>query len=95
MTRRRKNSFKPKKLSSEKLKSKVLKQFINKPKKRYNAKLLIHKLKLSNSKDAIQHVLNVLNQEGLIFHLGEKMYRLDRDFKSQMSCWHFIAKYYN
>lgn len=93
MTRRRKNSFKPKKLSSEKLKSKVLKQFINKPKKRYNAKLLIHKLKLSNSKDAIQHVLNVLNQEGLIFHLGEKMYRLDRDFKSQMSLQTNAQKY--
>ena len=83
MSRRKKNSFKAKKNSSNQLQSKILKQFIRRPKKRYNARLLINKLRLSASKDSVQHILNVLSNEGHIFHFGDQMYRLDRHFKEQ------------
>ena len=84
MTRSKKQKFKTKKLSSEQLKQRIIKQFIKRPKKRYNAKLLSIKTRASNSTDSIQHVLNVLEDEGKIFQLEGNKYRLDRFYNEKM-----------
>lgn len=85
MTKSKKKKFKPKKLNSEDLKKYILKAFIKKPKKRYNARLLAAKFKLSNSKDSIQHALNVLEEEGKLFKLEGEKFRLDRFYNEELS----------
>ena len=85
MSRSRTRRNKKKKLSSSELQRKILKQFIRQPKKRYNARLLASKIKASNSKDAYQHALNILEKEGKIFQLPDNKYRLDKYFTEQQN----------
>jgi len=85
MTRTKNKKFKPKKLSSEDLKRHILKAFIKKPKKRYNARLLASKFKLSNSKDSIEHSLKVLEEEGKLYRLEGNKFRLDRFYNEELS----------
>ncbi len=75
---RRTPNRKGKKLSSAHLKKDLIKFFRRAPKKRLNAKQLIKKLKIANSKDSVQHALTFLADEGLLWHIGDGKYRLDR-----------------
>jgi len=79
---KRKNYKKKKKkgeaLNSFELKKVVFKLFKTFPKKRFSAKQIIKRLKLSNNKDSVSHALDTLAREGKLFQLDEIKFRLDR-----------------
>ena len=62
MTKRRKPNTKGKKLNRHQLQSEVLRLFQRHPKKRYSAKQIIKKLKISNNKDAVTAILDKLTE---------------------------------
>lgn len=74
-----------KKLSPEALQYRLLKQFSINPKKRYNSKQLIQKLKLSNKKDSIDLALKELATQKKLTAISEGRYKLNKvnkgDFK--------------
>ncbi len=78
MTRNRKRKIKGKKLSSKQLQYQVLKLFQRHPKKRFNPKQIISKLKISNNKDSVQHVLNQLVEQNDIIQLENFKYKVRR-----------------
>lgn len=57
---------------------------------KYNAKQIIKKLKITNSKDAVKHALIVLEQQGLIMHHKEGKYRYNR--KASLDAQGKVAK---
>ena len=78
MTRKKKSKRKGKKLTARDLRREVFKTLKRQPKKRLNAKQIARKLKIVNSKDAIQHALDVLEKEGKITALGHSKYRYSK-----------------
>ena len=74
----KRNFKKGRKLNTKDLERNVLRIFLNSPKKRYNAKQISKKIKASNSKDSVQHVMNKLESDGKIFMVKEGKYRLDK-----------------
>jgi ribonuclease R len=85
MSRRRK-SKQIKKLRPQELERKLLKQFFINPKKRYNSKQLIRKLKLINNRDSVDYALEKLSKQKKLISVSEGLYKLNRgyegDFKS-------------
>jgi ribonuclease R len=71
-------SFKGLKLNAQELSKAILKFFKTYPKKRLNAKQLINKLKISNSKDSVNHTLFGMQKKGILFMLEDGRFRLDK-----------------
>lgn len=77
----KKNKNKSKKLSPGKLKGKLIRQFQINPKKRYNSKQLIKKLKLNNSKHSVDLALKELANNGQLTSISEGRYKLNKSSK--------------
>ena len=84
MTRKKsKNKTKGKKLTAQQLKKELSKFFFRHPKKRYNAKQIIKKLKIINSRDSVQHALNTLLKENQLVPVSDNKFRLNKAGVSQ------------
>lgn len=79
MIRKNKNKRKGKKINAKELKRQVLKLFLRHPKKHFNAKQVVKKLNLDNSKDAAQAAIDALHKEGLLFPGRDNKFKIDRD----------------
>lgn len=77
MTKKKKTSLKGKKLPANILRDKIKKLFKRHPRKRLNAKQIIRKLKIANSRDAVQDALEKLTQKEILFHIGDDKFRLN------------------
>ncbi|MEM1320238.1 MAG: ribonuclease R [Bacteroidota bacterium] len=80
----RKRKIKGKKLTAAQLKNEILKLFKRQPKKRLNAKQIIKKLKIANSKDAVQDALQKMADQNILFPIADHKYRLDRTTTAKM-----------
>lgn len=78
MTKKKKFKTKGKKLNAVQLRAEVFKLFKRHPKKRLNAKQIIKKLKIANSKDAVNDALAKLAKDEKLFQLDDFKFRLDR-----------------
>lgn len=78
MSRRKKAFIKGKKLPLKQLKGQLIKLFSKDKSKRLNAKQVIKKLQIANSKDSVQHALNKLTEEGVLYNVKDDKYRWDR-----------------
>lgn len=76
---KKKSKTKGRKLSARDLKNEVFKLLKRNARKKLNAKQIIKKLKIANSRDAVQHALERLTEEGKLFSFGDQLYRLDRN----------------
>jgi ribonuclease R len=70
--------IKGKNLNVPELSQAIMKMFKAHPKKSYNAKQVIEKLKISNTKDAVQNALDKLSEKGALTANQEKKYGLSR-----------------
>ena len=75
---KKKSKRKGKKLSAIELKAQIVRLFKASPKKRLNAKQVIRKLKISNTKDAVQHTLEKLSKEKILYGFDDLRYKLDK-----------------
>ena len=78
MSKRRKTFIKGKKLPVKQLKRQLVKLFSKDKSKRLNAKQVIKKLKIANSKDSVQHALNRLTEDGLLINIKDDKYRWNK-----------------
>ena len=80
------NKFKKRrKLSTSELRGRVIRYFKNNPKKRMNAKQLIKKLKINNSKDSVNHVFSVLEKEGILFNVKDDRFKWNRKMNDEVA----------
>ena len=77
MVRKKKSRKKGKKLSAGQLKNEILKLFKRSPRKRYNSKQIIKKLKIANNRDSVQDALNKLTEENKLSPVGDNKYRVN------------------
>lgn len=70
--------IKGKKLSAKELQIQISKFFLRQRSNKYNAKQILQKLKIANSKDSVLHALKVLEGKGLIVHHAEGKYKYNR-----------------
>lgn len=80
-----KRSFKGQKLPARKLENGILKLFLREPSKRYNAKQIIKKLEIKNSKTSVEDALTKLFQAGKINLVKDDKYKLSKDFAPDIS----------
>lgn len=80
-----KRSFKGQKLPARKLENGILKLFLREPSKRYNAKQIIKKLEIKNSKTSVEDALTKLFQAGKINLVKDDKYKLSKDFAPDVS----------
>ncbi len=78
---RRRNNKQRKKLRPQELERKLLKQFFINPKKRFNSKQLIKKLKLINNRDSIDYALSKLAKQDKLIPISEGRYKLNKAYK--------------
>ncbi|NNK89833.1 MAG: RNB domain-containing ribonuclease [Saprospiraceae bacterium] len=78
MGRKRRKKTGSKKLSPAKLKSDLIKHFLKNPKKRLNAGQLAKKLKITDSKNAINYALESLMKDNLLRHIADGRYVLNK-----------------
>lgn len=76
MSRKQNSRKKGKKLTADHLKSEILKLFKKSPRKRFNSKQIIKKLKIANNRDSVQDAINKLTQETKLAPVGDHKYRL-------------------
>ena len=77
MVRKKKSRRKGKKLTAGQLKNEILRLFKRSPKKRFNAKQVIAKLKIANNRDSVQDALTKLSEHNILFPIGDHKYRLN------------------
>lgn len=84
-----KTPFKPRILTKDQLKNGLYKHFKKNPKKKYNAKQLIRKLKIKNAKDSVIAILHELQSKSAILPLknGDFVYnrKQDKEVSKQFS----------
>jgi ribonuclease R len=80
-----KRSIKGQKLPARKLENGILKLFLREPSKRYNAKQIIKKLEIKNSKTSVEDALAKLFQAGKINLVKDDKYKLSKDFAPDIS----------
>jgi ribonuclease R len=80
----RRKHGKKKKLTTDQLKSVLLKYFQRNPKKRLNASQLSKKLHLINSKDSVSHALNELRNEDFLRPISDRKYVLNKKRASEV-----------
>ena len=85
MDNKKKSKQKSKKLSPQALEYRLLKQFSINPKKRYNSKQLIQKLKLNNNRDSVDLALKQLASQDKLTAISEGRYKLNKLNKSEFS----------
>ena len=73
---KKKVKIKGNKLAANILKKEILRLFKRQSNKRFNAKQVIKKLKISNSKDSVNSALDVLAEKGDLKHIGEGKFRI-------------------
>lgn len=72
---------KGKKITVGQLSQQLINLFSEHPKKKYNAKTLIEKLKIANSKDSVNHVLATLAKKNVLDELEEGFYQWNKAFQ--------------
>ncbi|MEL7119584.1 MAG: ribonuclease R [Bacteroidota bacterium] len=75
---RKKTKIKGKRLSSNQLQYEILKLFKRHPKKRFNPKQIIKKLKVDNNKDSVLYALEQLSEQTHLVKLEDYKYKLRR-----------------
>jgi ribonuclease R len=78
MSRRKKAFIKGRKLPLKQLKSELIKLFSKDKSKRLNAKQVINKLQITNSKDSVQHAIIKLAEDNVLFNIKDDKYRWDK-----------------
>ena len=78
----KKSKIKGNKLPSSLLKKEIMRLYKRQPGKRFNAKQVIKKLKITNSKDSVNSALDKLAAEDALKHIGEGKFRLNKTAKS-------------
>ncbi|MEZ4987769.1 MAG: ribonuclease R [Saprospiraceae bacterium] len=81
-TRKKKPTIKGRKLSARDLKKEVLNLYRQFPKKQFNPRQVIQKLKIDNNKDAVQHAIDALVKEEALLAKDDFKYQLNRDYHS-------------
>lgn len=79
MSKKRKTFIKGKKLPLKQLKSQLIKLFAKDKTKRFNAKQVINKLKITNNKDSVEYALKKLVEESVLFNVKDDKYRWDKN----------------
>lgn len=74
---------KGKKITVGQLSQQVINLFSEHPKKKYNARTLIEKLKIANTKDSVNHVLSTLAKKNVLDELDEGFYQWNKSFQMQ------------
>ncbi len=72
------SKLKGKKLTARQLKQEILKLFKRHDKKRYNAKQVIKKLRVTNSKDSAQDALEKLAQDGVLVPISDNKFKFNK-----------------
>lgn len=81
---KKKSKIKGRKLSVKTLKKELVKLFARKKSNRYTIKQIGAKLKIENSKDSIQHAVNLLIKEGLVYEIdGRYKYDINASVDAQ------------
>ena len=78
MSKRRKNYIKGKKLPIKQLKNQLIKLFSKDKTKRFNARQIIKKLSIENSKDSVEHALKKLAEDKVLYNFKDDKYRWDK-----------------
>lgn len=73
-----------KKIPLKFLKNDITKVFLKEPKTRFDAKLIIRKLRVANSKESVNMALAELAKEGVILFVKEGIYRLEPKAKKEL-----------
>ena len=74
----KKKRIKGRKLNTRDLKSQILKLFRRDPRKRLNAKQIIKKLKIANTKDSVQHALGKLANKDFLIPIDDYKFKLNK-----------------
>ncbi len=87
MSKKTSNKTKGKKLTAKQLKYEIFRLFKRHPKKRFNPKQIIKKLKVANNKDSVEHALSKLVEDSKAQELTGNKYTLpsNRDNSRQRS----------
>ncbi|MEM9990811.1 MAG: ribonuclease R [Bacteroidota bacterium] len=72
------SKLKGKKLTAQQLKSEIVKLFQRHSRKRLNAKQILKKLRIVNSKDAAQDALEKLSKNGMLVHISDNKFKLNK-----------------
>lgn len=80
---KKKKKGKPNKLSVRELQQAILKLLKANPRKRYNTKQIVRKLKSGNNKDSVQHALDQLVEARKVESLGDFKYRYRKGAANQ------------
>lgn len=78
MTKRKKSKSKGNKLDVNTLRSKILGLFQTNPKKRFNPKQVIRKLKIKNNKDSVLDAIMKLVEKGKLIQLEDYKFKVNR-----------------
>ena len=78
MTKKKKTKVKGAQLRPRKLQSEILRLFKKNPKKPFNAKQVIRKLKVANNKDSVQNALELLATSGKLIATPDYKFKLGR-----------------
>ncbi len=73
----KKSNINGQRLTAKQLKYEILKLLKRHPKKRFNAKQIIKKLRIANNKDAVQHALDQLNTSQEVKPIAEGKFKLN------------------
>jgi ribonuclease R len=74
-----KQSDLPKKISPAQLSNKILNLFASQPAKKYNARMIIDKLVISNNKDAVLHTLRSLTKKSFLVHISDDFFQWNKE----------------
>ena len=77
MTKRKKSKTKGNKLDAKTLRSTILGLFQSNPKKRFNPKQVIRKLKIQNNKDSVLDALEKLSEKGKLIQLEDYKFKVN------------------
>ncbi len=74
---------KGKKITVGQLAQQVVNLFSEHSKKKYNARTLIEKLKIGNSKDSVNHTIQSLAKKSMLIEAGEDFFQWNKDYVSE------------
>ena len=78
MTKRKKSKIKGNKLNSKQLQIEIYRLFKRQPRKRFNPRQVIKKLKIANNRDAVQYALDKLVESNRLIALEGYKYKIKR-----------------
>jgi len=77
MSKKKKKNVKGQKLAAHTLRVEIKRLFKRQPQKRFNAKQIIRKLKLANSRDSVQNALEKLANKEVIRSIGDDKFKFN------------------